>query len=287
MNTRFEFRLIGAEVPEGQIDVDDVVAILLRLQELATRVGRVDTEAAERGRPSRTLAEVAKLRLAGLRSGSTVIVLSRVEDDARLDFDLAHEAGFDDRFAEIIEAVGDDVRPAWANNAIAESAGELVSALRNAAPKVEFATNGEVRRAFNTAAIHPETWRPARAEDAPTAIEVVGRLYSVNLKSHRLQVQDDLGNKFALPKVADDSAAAVLIGRYVSVSGVPERDVRGRIAQIRDAKIMAAPALPGSSGTRAAVPLEAILASAAGPEPGGIAGLTDAEVDGFLEMLRS
>lgn len=287
MNTRFEFRLVDADAPAGEIDVDDVVAILQRLQELATRVGRIETQAAERGRPARVLTEVAKLRLAGLRSGSTVIEVKRVEDDERLDFDLAHEAGFDARFAEIIEAIGDDVRPSWASDAIAETAGELVGALRKAAPRIEFAAGGRLRRTFDTATIHRETWRSPAVRAEQSAVEVIGRLYAVNLKSHRLQVQDDLGNEFALPNVADDDAAAALIGRYVSVYGRPERDSRGRIAHILNATIEEAPALPGSPGTREAVPLEAILASAPGPQPGGIAGLTDAEVDAFLEMLRS
>ncbi len=129
MTTQFQFRLIGVETPQGQIDVDDAVAILQKLQELATKVGRVETGAEQRGRPAKKVERIAKLRLVGLNAGSTVIEVQRVEDEEILTFDLEHEQGFDARFAEIIEAIGADTRPAAVSDTIAETAADLVTAL--------------------------------------------------------------------------------------------------------------------------------------------------------------
>lgn len=135
MATQFEFRLIGADMPEGQIDFDDAIALMQKLQELATKIGRVEVGAKHRGRPSDKVEQVAKLRLIGLLKGSTILQAERVEDKAQLDFDLDHEQGFDARFASIIEAIGGDERPADVSETIAETAADLVSVFRRIAPE--------------------------------------------------------------------------------------------------------------------------------------------------------
>ena len=287
MTTQFEFRLIGADAPQGQINVDDVVAILQKLQELATKIGRVETDAAERGRPGKKVERVAKLRLVGLKAGSTVIEVERVEEEGTLDFDLDDERGFDARFAEIIEAIGADERPSVISDTIAETAADLVSALQKAAPEVEFTAGGVLRRRFKTSETHRDTWRPVAVVDSPESVTVVGRLYAVNLKSHRLQVQDDIGNEFALPRVANDAAVGHLLGSYVTVTGSPELDSRGRLSEIRGAVIEAAPALGVEAGLREPVALDAILAAAPGPVAGGIPGLSEEEATAFFEALRA
>jgi len=60
MATQFEFRLVGTDLPQGQIDVDDAVSILQKLQELATKIGRVETGSSPHGRPGRMVERVAK-----------------------------------------------------------------------------------------------------------------------------------------------------------------------------------------------------------------------------------
>ncbi len=287
MTTQFEFRLIGADTPRGQIDVDDVVAILQKLQEMATKIGRVETGAAEVGRPGKKVERVAKLRLVGLKAGSTVIEVERVGEGDTLGFDMEHEQGFDARFSEIVEAIGADTRPAWASDSIAETAADLVVALQKAAPEVEFRTSGVVRRKFKTADTHRETWRTASLELESESVTVSGRLFAVNLKSHRLQIQDDIGNEFALPQVQDDVSAGNLLGTYVSVTGTPEKDARGRVAQIHSAVIERAAQIPAAPGAREVRSLDDILSSASAPTAGGIPGLTEDEADAFFEALRS
>lgn len=287
MTTQFQFRLIGAETPQGQIDVDDAVAILQKLQELATKVGRVETGAEQRGRPAKKVERIAKLRLVGLKASSTVIEVQRVEDEETLTFDLEHEQGFDARFAEIIEAIGADTRLAAISDTIAETAADLVTALQKAAPEIEFRAAGVLRRSFKTAETHRETWLRALTEAPLRSMTIVGRLYAVNLKSHRLQVQDDIGNEFALPKVENDAAIGHLVGTYVKVTGTPEQDSRGRLSEIHGAVIEAAPQIAAGPGVRDVVSLDEILAAAPGPVAGGIPGLTEDEANAFFEALKA
>jgi hypothetical protein len=286
MSTQFELRLIGGDAPQGQINVDDVVGILQKLQELATKIGRVETEAADRGRPSKQVERVARLRLVGLTGGSTVIQVERVDEDGTLDFDLDHESGFDVRFAAIIEAIGADERPLELSDTIAETTADLVAVLQRAAPEIEFSWGGVVRRTFRTAETHRETWKPAPAAQSSESVTIVGRLYAVNLKTHRLKVQDDVGNEFALPRVENDSLVGHLLGRYVTATGSPERDSRGHLSEIRDAVIEAVPGLDVAAGLRGPVSLDEILA-VPGPIAGGLPGLTDDEAIAFHQALRA
>lgn len=59
MTTRFELHLVGMDVPEGLIDADRLVEIVRSLQDMATRLGRLETTSAQTGRPSRELDRVA------------------------------------------------------------------------------------------------------------------------------------------------------------------------------------------------------------------------------------
>ncbi|MDJ1371891.1 hypothetical protein C7K25_11020 [Gulosibacter molinativorax] len=114
---------------------------------------------------------------------------------------------------------------------------------------------------------------------------VVGKLQSVKLDTHRLQVTDDFGNTIPLPNVENDDECRALIEQYVSAVGIPERDSDGRISQIGAAIIQQAPPLPVSPGVRKAVPLEELLAGAPGPARGGVPGLTEEETVAFLEAI--
>lgn len=287
MTTQFEFRLIGGDAPQGELDADQLLAIVQSLKDIATKLGRSETEAELLGRPPRRVERVARLTI-GLAPGSTRVLARRANAHKEaLDFDLAEEQGFDERFQALVESIALDERPDWVSDTLAVSAADLTSALKKAAPQVEFKAAGTVRRTFMTADTHRETWRAPSLAASPETVTVVGRLYAVNLKSHRLQVQDDLGNEFALLKVENDTEVGHLLGSYVSVTGTPERDSRGRPAQIHGAMIDAAPQIPAAAGIRESVALEQILASAPGPIAGGIPGLTDDEAETFFEALRA
>lgn len=285
MTTQFEFRLCGADAPDGKLDAEHLLAIVQSLKDTATRLGRVEADAAERGRPSKGVERVSRLRI-GMERGSTRIIVERSVDEGALDFDLADEQAVDVRFQELVDGIASDERPAWVNDSQAAAAADLVTALQRAAPEVEFAVAGTVRATFRTARTHRETWRPrGPAGDAAERVTIVGRLEKVDLRSHDLRIRDDVGNAFALPKVADDLSVSHLIGSYVTVDGHPDRDRRGQIKSIRNAAIVGMPEPVAGAGIPPSLSLERILAGVSGLEPGGIPSLTDTEADAFFEAM--
>ncbi len=284
MAKRFELHLEGMDAPEGLIDAGRLVEIVKSLQEIARRLGRIETDSAHTGRPNRHLDRVASLRI-GLAAGSTTIIAERDVGQGALELDLSDEEAVDRRFGELIESIGADQRPDWVTDSQASTADDLVAALQRTAPKVELKIDGVSKKTFETQAIHRETWRgstPARSEDEVT---FTGRLFAVNLNTHRLQVQDDVGNQVALPKVLNDVEVGKLVGAYVRVTGAPEVDPEGRLTHINDATVELARDPLGGQQDRAKASLEEILASAPGPTLGGIAGLTDSEVAAYLEAI--
>lgn len=285
MTTEFQFRLIGADAPDGKLDADQLLAIVQSLKDTATRLGRAETDSAMKGHPSKQLERVAKLRI-GMEKGSTRIIFERKVDESALDFDLADETAVDARFQELVEGIGRDERPSWVTDSQAASAADLVTALRKAAPEVEFTVGGSVLSRFKTIETHAETWRPAGSvQSVDDVVTLAGRLEKVDLKSHDFRIRDDVGNAYSLPKVINDVSLSHFIGSYVAVTGIAERDVRGRVETIRGADIVGLPDPLQESRIPAVITVEQILASASGIEPGGTPGLTDVEADAFFDAM--
>jgi hypothetical protein len=228
MAKRFEIHLEGMDAPEGLIDADRLIEIVRSLQDIATRLGRIQTESADRGRPSKLLERVAGLRI-GLEKGSTTIIAERDVADGALDLDLSDELAVDEKFEALIEGIAADVRPAWVTASVASAADSFVNALRRTAPMVQFAINGETSATFQTEHIHRETWKSSPTSPSQADVAFTGRLFAVNLHTHYFQMQDDVGNKVALPKVLDDAVAARLVGSYVTATGAPGLDSQGRL----------------------------------------------------------
>lgn len=284
MSAQFEFRLIDGHAPEGELEADHLIAIVQSLKDLAMRVGRTETDAESVGRPPERTRRVANLTI-GLAPGSTRLLVRRADDGDALDFDLSEEASFDESFQSLVESIATDERPTWVDDGLASAAGDLRTALERAAPQVEFTVDGQVKRTFRTSDTHRETWTSVDPDAAVQPVTFTGRLRAVNLDTHRLQVTDDVGNKIALPNVPDDEAAGSLLGRYVTVTGIPERNARGQLVQIVESEIEPATSIPGTPGVREVITLDDILASAPGATPGPLAGLTDAETESYLKAI--
>lgn len=284
MTTQFEFRLIGADAPAGELDADHLVALVTSLQDVATAIGRGETDAEPIGRPPKRTKRVSRLTV-GLWPGSTAVVVHRSRPDSTLDLDLADEHEFDERFASLIAAIAADERPDWVSDPLARAAGELTAALHKAAPEVEFTVDGQVRSRFRTTAARRQTWRVEPTADAqPTSF--TGRLFAVDLKTRHFKVEDEVGNLVALPNVADVDQAGALLGGYVTVVGKPEYDGAGRLRRLHAAQLGAAGDLPAGLGVPDPVSLEEILASAPGVEPGAGIELTDEEFDSFMAAIH-
>ena len=217
--------------------------------------------------------------------GSTTIIAERDVVQDSLDLDLPDEEAVDRKFAEFIESIGSDQRPDWVTGPLASTADDLVVALQRTAPKVELKIDGVSKLVFETKEIHRETWNQPAPTQADAEIKFTGRLFAVNLNTHYLQVQDDVGNKVALPKVANDIAVKHLIGSYVTITGAPELDSQGRISSVRNANIVPMVSPQEGAGAPASMTVEDILASAPGLEAGGLVGLTDDEADAFFEAM--
>ncbi|GAB92491.1 hypothetical protein [Gordonia rhizosphera] len=284
MTTQFEFHLQGANAPEGQLDADLLIAIVQSLKSIALNIGRIETDAERLGRAPARVHRVARLVI-GMEPGSTTILARRAGAGANaLDFDLADEEAFDAKFESLMGSIALDQRPDWVDDSLAAVMGQLTAALQQAATAIEFKANGQTRRRFATAGLQRETWNSA-VQTPPGDITFVGRLYAVNLHTHRLLVQDDVGHQVALPNVADDSDLGPLLGRYVAVTGSPEFDPLGQVKRIQGAAISAAADPIGSPMIPEPLSLEEILASAPGIEPGRIEGLSDAEADAFFDAM--
>lgn len=287
MATQFEFRLIDGDSPDGELEADQLIAIVQGLKEVATKLGRAETDAEPVGRPSKRTQHVARLTI-GLAPGSTKVLVRRADvDEDALPIEVAEETGFDERFQAIVESIADDERPAWVTDTLAVAAGNLRTALESAAPTVEFTAGDRASKTFQTKETHRETWRAAEAPPPSESITFVGRLRVVNLDTHRLQVTDDVGNKVALPNVTNDAVVGRLLGGYVEVVGTPERDAKGKLSQLHDVVIQAARPLADciTLGAREPVSLADILASAPGPELGGVPGLTEEEAESFMKAI--
>lgn len=285
MTTEIELRLVGALTPSGELAVKDLAALATALQELATRISRDVVNTPGPGRTKQFVEELAQLRLRGIEPGSTVLRFSKGPTD-KLDVDLPEQTASDDRFWEIVRAIGADRRPDWVSDLIAESAGKLVNAFQAVAPTVIVAapSRGEVR--INTAASHVETWTPRRVHSG-TAMTAAGRLEKVDLRSHEFRLRDDVDNTVDLRHVENDTVAAQLIGQWVVAQGTGILHASGRLIVLENAAVQQVddPAADYLGGR--VVPLEEILASAPGPDPDGGLDLTEEEAIAFMKALRS
>ncbi|MGN7191128.1 hypothetical protein [Curtobacterium sp. MCBA15_004] len=283
MSSSYDFRLIDADLPQGEIDVDDVLQILGKLQEVAVRVGRVAADAAHRGRPSAQVERLSKLRLTGLSAGSTVIQVTRASEHSKLDFDLAEEQDFDRRFDALLSGILVNERPQDANESTAASVADLIAAFRRAAPRLEVRVDGRSRGEASTESLRADVWRPGLRETEDVVIE--GWLEKVDIRSGGFRVRDAVGIAYPLPKVRSAAETSALIGRRVQVEGTAERNERGEVVAIRSAVVRPAPDHLKGAALARAIPVEEILSPEASLGTAEALALTREEQDSFLDAM--
>ena len=285
MIKQIELRLVGGSAPSGEITLKDLSAISAALQELVTRLSRDAADAAGPGRSKQYVEEFAELRLGAIRQGSTVLQFSKGPTD-KLDVEVPGLADADDRFWEVLTAISTDHRPDWVSELIAESAGKLTLAMRAAADTVVVASpsRGDIRIEASNA--HPETWATAR-QTAGGAGTAAGRLEKVDLHSHKFRLRDDVGNTVQLRRVADDAAAARLVGQWVYAEGMATLSPSGRVVVLDDARVHETVDPVAEFRQHDVVSPDEILASAPGPDPNGGVDPTEEEWAAFLQAIRS
>lgn len=284
MITELELRLNGAPSPDGEIRLRDLAAITAALQEMSLRIGRDSIDAAGPGRTKQFMEELTELRLRSVTTGSTRLVLSKGPVD-KLNVTLREHQLVDDRFWDLINAVSEDQRPEWVTDLIAESVSKFVSALRSAAPQMVVSTVDRSQVVIRAEEIRSETWVGRRTQ-MTRVLTAAGRLEKVDLHSHEFRVRDDAGNAVELKHVADDHAAARLVGTWVVARGPGVLDRSGRLISIEAATVEAAEDPASGYTVRAPVSLASILASAPGPDAAGAVDLNDDEFATFLAAAR-
>lgn len=285
MTTGIELRLIDAPAPSGEVAVKDLAALATALQELTTRISRDVIGAPGPGRTKQVIEELAQLRLRGIEAGSTVLRFSKGPTD-KLDVDLPEQILADDRFWEIMGAVGEDRRPDWVSDRIAESVTKLVNAFQAAAPTVIVAATSRPQVQISSAATHAETWLPKRVNSG-TEMTAAGRLEKVDLRSHEFRIRDDVDNTVDLKRVENDTVAAQLVGQWVVAHGTGIVHTSGRLIVLENARVQQVVDPAADYLGRRVVPLDEILASAPGPDPDGGLDLTEEEFAAFLKAARS
>ena len=105
------------------------------MQQLATRVGRLLTEQEGPGRTSEAAERATRLRLTGLRAGSTMLMVGYGERDV-MDVGAGLEAETAERFWEVVEGIATGRRPEWVTPLVAQAADALIDATAQASPRV-------------------------------------------------------------------------------------------------------------------------------------------------------
>ncbi|MHB1800899.1 MAG: hypothetical protein ACYCU5_04405 [Actinomycetes bacterium] len=277
-------RLTGTGVPSGEIGLDTLSRIAASLQELATRVGRSVVGQHGPGRTIDAAAKVVGLRLTGLRAGSTVLAVSFGEEGV-LPLDLGVETEIAGQFWDIVTSVQRGMRPDWVTQPIADSTLRLVDALTTTAERVDIARGDGVQASWQRARVSREPWQAQLTAAAETVVTVAGRLEKVDLKDRRFRIRDDVGTTIALDHVADAERVGPLVGQRTEARGVPSYGPDGRLRELT-AVVITPASVPAAWVPGERVDLEAVLAGAPGPDPNGIEGLTDGEVDAFLTALN-
>lgn len=281
MTTQFDFHLLGAEAPAGELDADALLALVGSLKEVATKIARVETDADEQGRIPKRTSQVSRLTI-GLGKGSTVVHMHRSGVIGGLDFSVPEEQAFDERFSSLVRSLADEFRPEWVSDSLAAATRNLAAALRSAAPAVEFKADGGEVCEFKTSEVDLSVWG-AVLSVRPESMHFTGRLYAANRNTHRYSLEDAVGHQISLPRVEDDAELGQLLDKTVVATGAPQFGRDGQVSSLEDAVVVAVADDLDLSGVDSVVGAEEILASAPGPDfDGGIA-LSEEEANAYLE----
>lgn len=281
MATRtYELSLKGLPVPDGEIDVRDLVAILEPLRLAAVRVARQVGGSARTGRTASSLDAAGNLRFKNNKPGSTVLEFA-LGDAATLP-DMPDEELIANRFEELVAAIATNEPPEWVNPPIAAACRRAAAALHSCgASEFALARTGEGVHAVATAstgALDAERWQ--LAPEATGEVTVSGRLDMVDIRQSHFRIRDDAGNDIHLLDVDSAADASQLVGRRVVATAFGERDERGRLRLV-DPKI-AVEETPASWS----LPKEPADVTAAPVADLPHIDLDDDEIEAFLAEIR-
>ena len=278
------FRLIGTQVPAGELGLSDLADICHALQDLNTKISRL-VAGQNIGRTGDAAARVAQLRFTGIGEGSTVLDIGYGEANALPDPELStFEDQTSDMFWEIIAGITTGARPDWATDGVAKSAIDVADALAHSAQTVEVkrADNRLIR--FETPFFVRQPWQASEGTITDETVTLEGELRAVDLETHRFRIRDDAGNAIALWSVQNQEDAATLIGSRATATGLA---VRGRQAELKalSGATVASSKVPGRWRTGVEKHTEREKFTRQRPEWSPIPDLTDDESDDFMAAI--
>ena len=286
----FEVRLLHLRngVPSGAIGLADLAVLASALQELNTRIARLVVGQDGPGRSLEAAAQVAQLRLTGIREGSTRLEVGYGEQPTLDDSTFARAQDETvDKFWQIVAGIAADSRPDWVTNAIAVSAADLVTAMARSAAGAVFSGSAGREVSFEKLTVDRSRWG-GNDPAAMSEIAVAGQLYAVNIETRRFSIRDDIGNSIPLEKVLNLDEASVLLGQRVEATGSVSH---GKGGELRLTDVTVSPAaipadwLPGGN-TGGLQNFLATAALAAGPDPNGIDDITEGDIDELLALIH-
>lgn len=286
----FEVRLLHLRngVPSGAIRLADLAVLASALQELNTRIARLVVGQDGPGRSLDAAAQVAQLRLTGIREGSTRLEVGYGEQPTLNDptFVGAQDETVG-KFWEIVAGIATGSRPGWVTAGIALSAADLVTAMARSATRVVFSGSAGRQVDFEKLTVDRSLWGGNDPGDLPESV-VVGRLYAVNTETRRFTIRDDVGNSIPLEKVLNLDEASALLRQRVEARGNGSRSKGG---ELRLTDVTVSPAVIPAEwfSSASTVDLQSFLveaALAAGPDANGIEGITGADVDVLLALIH-
>jgi hypothetical protein len=216
---------------EGAIPLAELAAIAKSVQDTVDRIARSLNDRSGRGRPPKFLAKVSALEAVGIEPGSAVLEIEAPHDMEELAMDFGEaDAGVQaiEIFVESIDALSRGDTPPRDIGAPAEkSLRDFFKALENHDQvRVESAIAGTTTSAF----FEPPLMLQLEEEPSDTpaiadTVEIIGRLYEVNLHRHTYRIRDDLGKTRIMTvggDLDDRALARTLLGEVVRVTVVAE-----------------------------------------------------------------
>lgn len=275
-----ELRLSGLPTPDGEISLADLAAIAAPLQELATKVGRLSVEQTGPGRSPAAVENTTRLRLTGLATGSTRLLIGYGQTGV-LPIDDGLEQRIADRFWEVVSGIGSGTKPDWTTSGMDESVLRLLDGLSRAR-EVRVGRGDGRNVTFRPAKVDRAVWMTSE-QVVQRQVTMVGRLEALDLTSGRFRLRDDVGNTIPLVHVRDPHKAAAFVDRRVAATG---REIRGPGGEFRGVE-------PPTVGlfvvpvtwTSGSVDWQQVF-SRPGPDPDGGADLTDEEFAAFIAAMK-
>lgn len=279
----YGIRLIDMDAPDGEIDTDDLVAIVAAMKRLTRRLTREVLEQPGQGRPSGMVESLSRSRVA-MGTGSTTLAFT-VGDPAALEIDPIAEA-VDARFRELVSDFESEDGPQNASESILGAAAELARAVTAAAPVAEFSTGDEsstipVRRSE----VHLDRW-VGRIPAPEVMRSLTGRLEMGDLHSSAFRIRDAVGNTVDLVDVPEPETVIPFLGMNVTVTGLLTPAVGATKNRMRAPEITLAVGVLERFGLAELPSMETLREQArSAPEPQPL-DLTDDEIDSFMAAIR-